>query len=58
MQWVTRERPKIDRIAYLWLIARFIDQQPASLYALAAGGIDEAARVPPCRTGKLSLLTP
>ncbi|WP_445369881.1 chromate resistance protein ChrB domain-containing protein [Methylomonas sp. BW4-1] len=25
MKWVTRERPKIDRIASPWLIARFID---------------------------------
>jgi len=25
MKWVTRERPKIDRIACPWLIARFID---------------------------------
>ena len=24
MQWITRERPKIDRIACPWLIARFI----------------------------------
>ena len=25
MRWVTRDRPKIDRIACPWLIARFID---------------------------------
>lgn len=25
MRWVTRERPKIDRVACPWLIARFID---------------------------------
>jgi hypothetical protein len=25
VKWVTRERPKIDRIACPWLIARFID---------------------------------
>jgi len=25
MKWVTRERPKIDRIACPWLVARFID---------------------------------
>jgi hypothetical protein len=25
MKWVTRERPKIDRIACPWLITRFID---------------------------------
>ena len=27
MQWITRERPKIDRIACPWLILRFIDAQ-------------------------------
>jgi hypothetical protein len=32
MQWVTRERPKIDRIACPWLIARFIDQTPEFLF--------------------------
>jgi rhodanese-related sulfurtransferase len=30
--WVTRERPKIDRIACPWLIARFIDREPEFLY--------------------------
>jgi len=32
MKWVTRERPKIDRIACPWLIQRFIDPQPEFLY--------------------------
>jgi hypothetical protein len=32
MKWVTRERPKIDRIACPWLVARFIDQEPEFLY--------------------------
>ncbi len=32
MKWVTRERPKIDRIACPWLIARFIDRAPEFLY--------------------------
>lgn len=32
MKWITRERPKIDRIACPWLIARFIDQDPEFLY--------------------------
>ena len=36
MRWVTRERPKIDRIACPWLIARFIDTEPEFLYAPAA----------------------
>lgn len=32
MKWITRERPKIDRIACPWLIARFIDEEPEFLY--------------------------
>jgi hypothetical protein len=32
MKWVTRARPKIDRIACPWLIARFIDPQAEFLY--------------------------
>lgn len=32
MKWVTRERPKIDRIACPWLIAKFIDKSPEFLY--------------------------
>ncbi len=32
MKWITRERPKIDRIACPWLIARFIDTAPEFLY--------------------------
>jgi rhodanese-related sulfurtransferase len=31
-KWVTRERPKIDRIACPWLISRFIDPEAAFLY--------------------------
>ena len=31
-RWVTRERPKIDRIACPWLIARFVDAQAEFLY--------------------------
>ena len=32
MKWVTRERPKIDRIACPWLIERFIDKAPEFLF--------------------------
>jgi len=35
MKWVTRERPKIDRIACPWLISRFIDNAPEFLYVPA-----------------------
>ena len=34
-QWVTRERPKIDRIACPWLIRRFIDANAEFLYVPA-----------------------
>jgi hypothetical protein len=32
MKWITRERPKIDRIACPWLVARFIDREPEFLF--------------------------
>ena len=35
MKWVTRARPKIDRIACPWLIQRFIDPQAEFLYVPA-----------------------
>ena len=41
MKWVTRERPKIDRIACPWLIKRFIDPEAEFLYVPAG----EVARV-------------
>ncbi|QEY63183.1 chromate resistance protein [Metapseudomonas lalkuanensis] len=43
MKWVTRERPKIDRIACPWLIERFIDPQPEFLYVPASEVLDVAA---------------
>src|SRR6516162_7595554 len=36
MKWVTRERPKIDRLACPWLIRRFIDQDAEIRYVPAA----------------------
>ncbi|CAB3755200.1 chromate resistance protein [Burkholderia puraquae] len=36
MKWITRERPKIDRVACPWLIARFIDEAPDFLYVSPA----------------------
>ena len=32
MKWVTRQRPKIDRIACPWLIKRFVDRNAEFLY--------------------------
>jgi hypothetical protein len=45
MKWITRERPKIDRVACPWLIARFIDREaefvfvPAERVAAAAADL-------------------
>jgi hypothetical protein len=35
MKWVTRERPKTDRIACPWLIKKFIDPEAEFLYVAA-----------------------
>ena len=35
MQWITRERPKTDRIACPWLIRRFIDAEAEIVYVPA-----------------------
>lgn len=40
--WVTRARPKIDRIACPWLIRRFIDRQAVFLF-VAAGEVEAVA---------------
>lgn len=44
MKWVTRERPKIDRIACPWLVARFIDEAPEFLYVPPAEVLATAGR--------------
>lgn len=41
-RWVTRERPKIDRIACPWLIARFVDPQAEFLYVPSKEVLDAA----------------
>jgi hypothetical protein len=43
MKWVTRERPKIDRIACPWLILRFIDPEAEFLYVPAPQVLQVAA---------------
>jgi len=44
MRWVTRERPKTDRIACPWLIRRFIDPDAEILYVRADEVLDVASR--------------
>jgi hypothetical protein len=42
MKWITRARPKTDRIACPWLIAKFIDPAPEIIYVPADQVLDEA----------------
>jgi rhodanese-related sulfurtransferase len=42
-QWVTRERPKTDRVACPWLIRRFIDPEAAFLYVPTENVLSTAA---------------
>jgi hypothetical protein len=44
MKWVTRARPKTDRIACPWLIRRFIDPDAEILYAPEADVLEVAER--------------
>ncbi|GAC1596437.1 MAG: hypothetical protein NVS3B25_20740 [Hymenobacter sp.] len=44
MQWVTREHPKIDRLACPWLIFRFIDPAAEILYVPAPEVVPTAER--------------
>jgi len=43
-RWVTRERPKVDRIACPWLIRRFIDPEAEFIYVPAASVRETAAK--------------
>ncbi len=44
MQWVTRARPKTDRIACPWLIRRFIDPEAEIVYVSASDVLGTAIR--------------
>jgi len=44
MKWVTRERPKTDRIACPWLIRNFIDREAEFLYVPADQVLEVAER--------------
>ena len=45
MKWITRERPKIDRVACPWLIRRFIDKDAEIIYVPFDKVILEAKRL-------------
>jgi hypothetical protein len=43
MKWITRERPKIDRIACPWLIKKFVDEKAIFIY-VAVDKVKEQAK--------------
>ncbi len=45
MKWITRERPKTDRIACPWLIKRFIDEDAEIIFLPASEVLGEAERL-------------
>lgn len=45
MKWITRERPKIDRIACPWLIKKFVDTDAEFIYVPRNEVFDVAKRV-------------
>src|SRR5262245_14242468 len=45
MLWITRERPKIDRIACPWLIQRFVDPTAQFVFVPAAAVMAKAAEL-------------
>jgi hypothetical protein len=45
MRWITRARPKIDRIACPWVIKRFIDNEAEFIFAPADQVIEKAAQL-------------
>jgi hypothetical protein len=44
MKWVTRARPKVDRVACPWLIKRFVDPEAEFLYVPPEEVIETAQR--------------
>jgi AraC-like DNA-binding protein len=45
MKWITRERPKIDRLACPWLIKRFIDKNAEIIYVPFDKVMEKAAKL-------------
>ena len=44
MKWITREHPRVDRVACPWLIERFIDTQAEFIYVPTPQVMDEAKK--------------
>ena len=45
MKWITREHPRVDRVACPWLIERFVDKSAEFLYVPSDTVTAEAKRV-------------
>ena len=45
MKWITRERPKIDRIASPWLIKNFVDKDAEFIYVPADAVKEHAKKI-------------
>jgi len=45
MKWITRERPKIDRIACPWLIKNFVDEEAEFFYTPKEKVFEKAAEI-------------
>lgn len=45
MKWITRERPRVDRVACPWLVERFIDREAEFLYVPRDRVMAEAERL-------------
>jgi hypothetical protein len=44
MKWITREHPRVDRVACPWLVERFVDQAAEFIYVPADQVAGEAQR--------------
>jgi len=44
MKWITREHPRVDRVACLWLIEKFVDQNAEFIYVPTDQVADEAKK--------------
>ena len=45
MKWITRERPKIDRLACPWLIKKFVDNNAEFIYVPFNQVLDKAKKI-------------
>src|SRR5271165_4859219 len=45
MRWITRERPKVDRVACPWLISRFIDTEGEFIFVSPDEVIEKAQKL-------------